>query len=212
MLAEDSPFRSSWWGVSLASEPDEGSFGPRDFRGLPPLPFALTGDLAWLAGQPQHEKWAVGAEPKGSLSDLLLATERLGVTLPPTFLTFLGNPSLQRRVRSATRCFVDLGPAPSPAGDGYLIRFLGDLRGSQFWYLYVTADGSDHAVVFSPVYYGGPEEDVDDEYDSGDIHFCAESFESFLGHYWLENEIHFARADGTPLPPGAREYLAMTRP
>jgi hypothetical protein len=55
------------------------------------------------------------------------------------------------RVRSNTDCFLDVCSEPirSQVGDGWLVRFLADSQGRIFWYLYLTPDGSDHAVVSS---------------------------------------------------------------
>jgi hypothetical protein len=136
------------------------------------------------------------------------------------------SPSLQGRIRSATDCYLDLCPEPirSPVGGGWLVHFLADSQGCIFWYLYLTADGSDHAVVSSPDFYsteyepsGDDEPDADDEEwedeepDPAAIRFCAESFEAFLCRFWLENEIVFAQGVKTPMPDVARQYIEQYR-
>jgi len=214
VLPQDSPFRPFWWGFGLQSvgvsgRPDVGTYGQYDFQDLPPVPFAMTGDLDWLAAQPAHDEWCVGAEPVAELPPLVAGCERLGLSLPPAFLAFMRTPALRQRIRSCTACFVDVGAAPvkAPAGDGYLVRFLADQQGCLFWYLFLTADGRDHAVVCSPDYYdSAPAEDDDRHPDA--VVFCGESFETFLCRYWLENEIWFADNDNTPMPDVGAEYIS----
>lgn len=216
MLAQDSPFRPYWWGVGLEDvgvdgRPDVGTYGRYEFGGLPPVPFTMSGDLAWLAGQPAHDEWSIGTEPVAELPALISTCERLGVALPPAFLIFVRTPEMQRRIRSCTACFVDVdaGPVSSPVGDGYLVRFLADQQGCLYWYLYLTADGRDHAVVCSPNFYGSTNASTGDD-DNGrphEIAFCGESFEAFLCRYWLENEIWFANDENTAMPDVGAEYI-----
>jgi hypothetical protein len=215
--AQDSPFRPYWWGVELegagvSSRPDVGTYGQYAYDVLPPVPFPMSGDLAWLAAQPTHDEWGIGESAVAELPQLVSACDRLGVGLPPAFLSFMRTPELQRRVRSSTACFIDVSPEPAraPRGDGYLIRFLADQQGCLFWYLFLTADGQDHAVVCSEDYYGPPDDD-EQEGDPDDIVFCGESFETFLCRYWLENEIWFADNDDTPMPAVATEYVDRYR-
>lgn len=221
VLPQDSPFRPYWWGIGLEgagvdSRPDVGTYGRYEFQDLPPVPFAMTGDLAWLAVQPAHDEWSIGTEPATELPALLSACERLGVSLPPAFLALMRTPTLQRRIRSCTACFVDVAAEPvrSPVGDGYLVRFLADQQGCLYWYLYLTADGRDHAVVCSADFYGSEDTYEAEEGDGTEpdaIVFCGESFETFLCRYWLENEIWFADNDDAPMPDVAAEYIRRYR-
>jgi hypothetical protein len=234
MLPASSPFPCHWWGTSLEDvglgdvRPDLGTYGRYGFGRLPPLPFPLTGDLSWLAAAPVHrnsiisnyysKKFAV--DNTGAIKLLRASAKRLGLPLPDAFTKFMETPALQERIRSSTDCFLDLcpEPVPSPLGGGWLVRFLDDSQGCHFWYLYLTADGSDHAVVTSPDLYNTPlapsehdeleDEDWEEDPDPKAIAFCAESFEAFLCRYWLENEISFAQCPvKTPMPETAREYI-----
>jgi hypothetical protein len=231
MLPENSPFPCHWWGPGLAvaglgeQRPDHAAYGRSEFERLPPLPFPTSGDFAWLAAAPAHRhsiRTKYGADIAGSFEFLRTSSDGMGVRLPDAFTKFMQTPSLQDRVRSATDCYIDLCPEPvrSPLGDGWLVHFLADSQGCLFWYLYLTADGSDHAVVTSPDYYSTPveplgdyesdsddEEWEEDEPDPAAISFCAESFEAFLARYWLENEILFAQCQKTPMPEAGRRYI-----
>ncbi|WP_238019063.1 hypothetical protein KZZ52_45900 [Dactylosporangium sp. AC04546] len=213
MLAQDSPFRPFWWGIGLedagvGGRPDVGTYGRYEFEDLPPVPFAMSGDLSWLSAQPEHGEWCVGEAPARELPELRSACARIGLALPPAFVRFMGSAQLQRRVRSCTACYVDLsrGPARAPAGDGYLVRFLADQQGCLYWYLFLTGDGRDHAVVCSSGFFDPLDYGDDDQPD--EVVFCGESFETFLCRYWLENEIWFADTDHTAMPAVGAEYLS----
>ena len=224
MQPVDSPFPLHWWGTSLENvgledvRPDVGTYGRYDFSALPPVPFDLHGDFTWLAVTPPHEEHNIGdeqaTENAQALKRLRQAADRLGIRLPVPFVTFMESPSLHQRIRSNTDCFLNLCPAlvRSPIGDGSLVRFLADSQGCIFWYLYLTRDGSDHAVVSSPSFYGTDEEQwEDEEQDSVEIVFCAESFEAFICRFWLENEIWFAEWQKIPMPDVGRAYIEQYR-
>jgi len=223
MHPADSPFPCRWWGTSLENaglkevRPDVGTYGRYEFARLPPVPFDLRGDFAWLITAPTHHGHIGGemaAENAQSLEELRAASLRLGLPLPEAFVKFMGSPALHVRIRSNSDCYLDLCPSPidSPKGDGRLIRFLADSQGCLFWYLYVRPDGSDHAVVSSPGFYGTDDEQwQDDEPDPADIVFCAESFEAFLCRFWLENEIWFAEWQKTPMPNVGLVYIEQYR-
>ena len=113
---------------------------------------------------------------------------------------------------------LDIGSAvaPSPIGGRYLIRFLSDSQGCLFWYLYLAANG-DHAVLSSSDLYGLPSEeqgfysylDVESHLTgrkAENISFAAESFEAFLGRFWIENEIWFAGYEKRENPIAGRQY------
>src|SRR5262249_57302143 len=122
--------------------------------------------------------------------------------------------TLPERSRSNSDCCRDLCPEPvrSPIGGGYLVRFLADSQGCIFWYLYLTPDGSDPAVVSSPGFYGTEAEQWQDEPpDPAEIVYSAESFEAFMCRFWLENEIWFAEYENTAMPAVGREYIERYR-
>jgi hypothetical protein len=235
MLQTDSPFPCYWWGTSFPSDdlaavrPDRGTFGRYDLAQLPPLPFSFSGDLDWLARAPAHRhnigrKYA--AEAPEAIRFLRSSAASLGVRLPDAFIKFAETPSLQERIRSVTDCYVDLCPEPirSPIGGGWLVHFLADSQSCLFWYLYLTENGSDHAVVASPDYYSTPvewtgdvegdgddEESEDESPDPSAIVFCAESFEAFLCRYWIENEIWIAQHMKLPMPEVFHQYVEVYR-
>jgi hypothetical protein len=223
MLPSESPFPCHWWGTSLEKaglgevRPDVGTYGRYGFDRLPPVPFEMGGDFAWLVPRPTFDHSIGderGSEVANTLPELQDAAARLGVHLPESFTKFMGSPELHRRVRSNTDCYLDLGDEPvrSPIGGGWLVRFLADSQGCIFWYLYLTPDGSDSAVVSSPDFYGTEAEQWQDEPpDPSEIVYSAESFEAFMCRFWLENEIWYAEWKKTPMPDVGCEYIERYR-
>ncbi len=222
MKPSDSPFPCHWWGTDLGDlvpesvRPEVFTYGRYAFEHLPPLPIDLRGDFGWLADARAHDRSVrcvaeeIATANAEAFASLRRSAVGAGVLLPETFAKFMGTPDLQVRVRSNTDCILDVCPelVRSPIGAGWLVRFLADSQGCVFWYLYLTADGSDHAVVSSPGFYGAPDEQWDEEPDPKELVFAAESFEAFLCRFWLENEIWFADYEKTPMPVEGREYLA----
>lgn len=223
MHPSQSPFPCHWWGTGLENaglglvRPSVSTYGLYDFNQLPPLPFEFKGDFAWLAAAPMRahhigsERVAANALTRPLLQD---AATRMGLRLPEPLMTFVADPALCQRVRSNTDCFLNLGvaPVPSPIGGGHLIRFLADSQGCIFWYVYLTPDGADHAVVSTPGFYGTESEQWQEEPpDPREIVFTAESFETFMCRFWLENEIWFAAYEKTPMPDAGRAYIEHYR-
>jgi hypothetical protein len=187
------------------------------FEKLPSLPCEIRGDFQWLLGAAEHRAH-IGqesvAENAQAIEPLAASMKARGLTLPSAFLRFVTDRALQARVRSNTDCYLDLAsfPFPSPTGAGHLIRFLSDSQGCLFWYLYLTPDGSDHAVIASPTYYAPPEEQwQEEECDPAETVFCAESFEAFICRFWIENEVWFAEYEKQPIPVLGQRYLESYR-
>jgi hypothetical protein len=224
MQPAESPFPSYWWGTSLEIaglgdvRPRVLTYGRYEFSALPPVPFAMRGELDWLVVAPVHHP-NVGvvkpAENVRAMEELQQAADWLWPHMPAAFVKFFKNPSLWQHIRSNTHCFLDLCPAPvrSPIGGGYLIRFLADSQACLYWYLYLAHDGLDHAVVATPGFYGTEEEPWRDEKEGNpaDIVFCAESFEVFLWRFWLENQIWFAAYEKTPQSDAGIAYIEQYR-
>jgi hypothetical protein len=190
-----------------------GTYGRYDFSPLPPLPFEMQGTFDWLANASTHESH-IGQERAvqncSALSSLHGRADENGITLPETFMKFTQTPSLHQRVRSNTDCFLDICPGliASPIGDGYLVRFLADSQGCVFWYLYIPGDGTKHAVVSSPAFYGTKAEQWRAyQHDDAEIVFSAESFEAFICRFWLENELWLCNYYGTPMPEACIKYI-----
>lgn len=214
MRAQESPFRPYWWatglsGLEVDARPDISTYGRYKFEDLPPVPFDMDGDLAWLARQPEQDECVIVGNAAEALGPLTAHGAEIGLPLPGAFIRFMASEALQRRVRSNTSCYLDLDTASVPVKGGRLVRFLADQQGCLFWYLFVTEDGADHAVVCSPDFFDSEEGEAADDVEA--ICFCAESFETFLCRYWLENEIWLAANDYGPMPEVGPEYIERYR-
>lgn len=223
MQSKDSPFPCFWWGIGLESiglenvRACDGTYGRYGFEQLPRLPFDMRGEFDWLDSEPVYQG-SISEERKteniASFIELRKNIEHVRLKLPAAFIKFFETPALQQRIRSNTDCYLDLcsEPISSPISDGYLIRFLSDSQGCIFWYLYLTKDGLDHAVVSSERFFGTKAEMWrDDEPPPEEIVFCAESLELFLCRFWLENKIWFSDHENEPMPDVGRKYIEAYR-
>lgn len=214
MRADETPFPVGWWGQGLDDvRPDVGTYGRYPHADLPPLPFEMRADFAWLRAQPARADNIAREKPAENAAALQALPQEAaarGLTLPPEFVEFFRSPELQDRIRSCTDCFLDLSPVfvPSPVADGFLLRFLADSQGCIFWYIYLLPGSSGHCVVASPDFYGAEAEQWQEEPpDPDQIIFCEESFERFLCRFWLENEIWYCGYEKRPVFAEGRRYL-----
>ena len=66
--------------------------------------------------------------------------------------------------------------------------------------------------IASSGFYGTESEEWQEEpSDPGEIVFSAESFETFMCRFWLENEIWFAGYEKKPMPDAGQEYIERYR-
>src|SRR5687768_9867010 len=111
MRVDETPFSAGWWGQGLGDvRPDVGTYGRYPHGALPPLPFELRGDFAWLRSQPPRSDNIARERPSenaDALSALPQEAAARGLTLPPEFVDFFRSPELQQRVRSCTDCALD---------------------------------------------------------------------------------------------------------
>jgi|688.fasta_scaffold195857_2 hypothetical protein len=222
MKPEEWHFGFGWWGTDLSNilvdvRPRVGTYGRYDFEMLPELPFELKGDFLWLEQAATPDDSIANDRNKfanlDSFFDLKEFCQKNAISLPESFVRFLESP-LRDKVRSNTDCYLSVCPEAivSPLGDGYLIRFLADSQGCIFWYLFLSKNCKDHAVLSSPAFYGTKEESPEDgEQDPNDLVFNAGSFEEFMCRYWLENEIWFADYEETQMPEAGEIYLQAYR-
>ncbi|HLK56200.1 MAG TPA: hypothetical protein VKU00_06535 [Chthonomonadaceae bacterium] len=199
-----------WWSIGLYGYRDcRGTYALFPYEGLPPIHQDLDEAFRWLEAEPLYENVTTVKVEDVDLKVLDQIVTLPDLRLPSTFTLFVRSPSLQKRIRSATGCHVDL-LQPIPIGEqerGYLLHFFSDHQGCLHWYLYVNAEG-DHCVLVSGYVYG---------YDKGtnrwicrvneeewaypsffellqekkEIWYCAPSFSEYLYRYWLENAIAF---------------------
>jgi hypothetical protein len=209
-------FEKSWLGADLGHyRPCDGTYQLYPYDSLPPLDEAqFTGAFDWL----RPDSPALTADPfaehrpgKRAFDTTALAASLApaGLTLPPAFVTFMGDADLQAQVPSCTACEWDLAEAavPSPVEDGaYLIRFLRDQQDVAFWYLNLTPTAA--AVVCSPILFGDIDLTGRDDEVVANTWWSAPHFEQFVYRFWIENTLWFNLDGGeADLTPEERAYL-----
>lgn len=177
---------------------------------LPPIPFELDDDFAWLMSHGTvHAEDGLHRYER----DIQPSTaERLALEahmqLPSSFRRFMSSPELQSRVRSCTDCYLDpgerivetIGTIP-----GSLVHFLSDSQSCAHWYLHILRSG-EVGVLESEDLYCYEIEHSDwienpacrlERIDLSGLNFayCAPSFSDFLYRFWIENEIWYALED-----------------
>ncbi len=177
-------------------------------------------DLNWLEGEAEKAKWSVadeGAAPVRPLTAAGLEAVAAGLPVPPSLRLLAERPELQRRIRSATACYLDLGDfaVATTAEDGYLIHVLSDQQWVLHWLLYFDARGGE-AVLTSrepigfdlPASWPAPPCVIPVGSGAIELEVCADSFAEFLYRFWIENEIYFAHRQSRALSPAAVAYAA----
>ncbi|NUM45255.1 MAG: hypothetical protein HUU38_11170 [Anaerolineales bacterium] len=200
------PFPTGWMSFDLGPyRPCDGTYCFYEYETLPPLEETFRGEFQWLLNPqtgPDDRLRAImdihKQVPSGKIEEklhrLLAEAPTLGLTLPDSFVRFMGSPALHDEIPSCTACYFDLPEkiVKSPVGDGYIIRFLNDQQDVLLWYLYLTPDG-DHFVFVSNIFFDDADlSEVPEERILGALAYCAPDFETFLYRYWLENTIWFS--------------------
>lgn len=190
----------------------------------PSIGHHLNGDLAWLEARPSFEEWAITQDENGAHTRVqaLPALEKLLAHRPvdPVFKMFIGRADLQRKVRSFTGCYLDLGDIVVPidnTGDA-LVHFLSDQQWSRHW-LVCCGEGPRMGTVYSAdLPYGfdtsgwGEEDPMPTSTPAAfaGLEVCADSFEEFLYRFWVENEVAFAVTENREITdPYLQEYAQL---
>lgn len=176
----------------------------------------LDGSYAWLPDPGRDLEWSISKSPgcpafdPRSIDRLREEAAASGITLPAPLIAFL---SSERRhwIRSATGCWLELPTrlVEVPGTDAVAIRFLNDQQGVLFWYVAISPDGEERAVLASNDLFDSPERWLEGE-DTRTV-ICAPRIEAFLLRFWIENEIWFRSKEHDPLTQVQREYLERRR-
>lgn len=159
----------------------------------------------WLDGKPAHDHH-MGLEREEFLQAELIRLEQecnaLGLSLPPAFVLFMGNPTLHKSFRSINAGFFDLRkpPVKCPLSDGYLIPFISDQQYCHFYFLHLLPDSDEYDILWADDLYCGAlyaspqdfESDYKDEFDPRELYLCNTDFERFLRCHFAEHEAWFA--------------------
>lgn len=171
------------------------------FAWLPPLRGA---DLALDFDESRPENLA-------RLARLFQETDRLGLTVPESFVSFVSRPELHCRVPICTECYLEIPERvieSMPGTNGYLLRFMNDQQLMLLWYLYLRPDGDHGIVVGNPQWRDEPQgSTIEGMYEVKEQLLCAPDFESFIYRFWLENSVWYALSEGRALTPPLQAYL-----
>jgi hypothetical protein len=217
-----SPGSHDLWG---RPEPRGRIYKAVPYEALPTLSRPLE-PFAWLRLSPirgVREQLKVGADgetplprPVGRMvEEIVAAAKREGLTVPPSYATFMNDASLHERVPTCSGCYLDVPTklVALPGGQpGKLLRFLNDQQCGVLWYLHLTADGGCSVACAEPANDDedeGEGETLDDFMKLGDVARCAASFEEFVHRFWMENTLWFSLYEKTraPLTPEQQAYV-----
>lgn len=160
-----------------------------DYNKLPPIEIELDENFNWLKSYPERldkKNWEYDFSEK--LEKLQQEAKSKGIVIPKSFLNFMADGSLIRRIRSNTDCFFEFGDFIEEVPDTNGINFIHFMSDSQYcglWYLCIDKKGNNCVVISGNLYGHEYKEDVDNEIG----YFCAPSFEEFIFRFWIENEI-----------------------
>jgi hypothetical protein len=141
----------------------------------------------------------------------------IGLGLPESLKAFARRPELQRRIRSVTACYLDLGDvAVRTTAPGQLVHFLSDQQWCLHWLVYADGSGCESVLVTDvPIGFdiaeawGEPVPEVVPLDGSFRLEVCADSFGEFLYRFWIENELWWALRRGGKLPPHLAAYAGQ---
>lgn len=207
-----------------------GMYASVPWEALPPIG-PCDGSFAWLLPLPPGIKgmdnamWELEGEAnvRAHLAALDTEARALGARLPAEFVRFMTTPSLFGRVLSCTGCYFDLRgdsdggdddddgggdagrtalvPISGHSGNARLVCFMSELARS--WYLLL--DGAEPPRVVTGWH------NPDDGFHLVDLTVCADSFETFIRRFWIENLLWFRHHAGEPADGELRAYLDEAR-
>lgn len=185
------------------------TYAAYDASSVPRAPADLDG-WAWLRSAPSRQGGSTMAEPsEAAACDLSLEAIQgmLGDAAPLDLLRFAEDPSLRRRMWSATDSYYDLGQRLEAVDGGRLLHLVSDSQWVQHWSLFLGHDGVT-AVVVSPFPVGFDLDDDEFRDEGSEPVRCAATFSEFSWRWWMDNEI-FRRThlDRLPLSEAQHDYV-----
>jgi hypothetical protein len=232
-LAEDgdtghplAPLPRTWWFPSIPGyRTDTRATYVRHNLDDQPRIEALDDQLSWLEADAEKPEWSIdhsdGGGPVRALTPAALDAVSRGLPLPASLRLLAQRRDLQRRIRSATACYLDLGDfrTPTTANGGYLIHLLSDQQWCRHWLLYLDTAGNEAvATSTEPIGFDLPDDwpplpqPVPADGSTVNLEVCADSFAEFLYRFWIENEVWYALHEGRASTQEAASYAAQLSP
>jgi len=211
----------AWWFPGLPGYRPDGERETYVRHGLDEQPgVPVREDLGWLEDEAEKAEWGIAGgdtPPERALTPGGLEAVAAGLPVPPSLRLLAERPELQRRIRSATACYLDLGhfAAATDIDDGRLIHVLSDQQWVRRWLLYLDEAGGEAVLTSAepvgfdlPADWPSPPSVLPVASGQADLEVCADSLAEFLYRFWIENEIYFAVGEGRALSPAAARYAA----
>jgi hypothetical protein len=218
-----------WWFPSLSGLREGGSatYLPWDLDDQPPV-INYSDGFDWLEREPEKSEWTIDKADPGAqsraLSSAELRTIPVAGKLPTSLLAFAQRTELQRRIRSATAAYLDLGDfaAPTSVEGSVLLHLLSDQQWCRHWLLYLDSAGGESVLTSTaPIGFRLPADWADEPGapelppvvipldGTVDLDVCADSFAEFLFRFWVENEIFFELQGRAQLTGQVAAYAAQ---
>lgn len=171
-------------------------------------------DWAWLSAGPMRDDGYMATACEYAERDLSAAGLRqmLGTDPPEDLHRFVADPSLRRRMWSATDSYFDLGHFAQTVDGGRLLHVVSDSQWVMHWSLFL-GDAGEEAVVASPFPTGFnlEPEDLDAYAEEPEWSVvCADTFAEFAWRWWMDNEI-FRQANLDRLPLSSEQHQYVTQ-
>jgi hypothetical protein len=217
-----------WWfppaaGLLRPSPEKPTTYGKYDLDAQPHVPHPDP-ELSWLADEPPVSEWSLDssdATPQRRLARSELFSVLDGLEPPRALAALAEQPELQRRLRSFTGCYFDLGHHAVPTQEcELLLHLVSDQQWVRHWLVLLLHDGSSPVVSTTlPIGFDLPDDwgqspgedpvpDVVAVDGSSDLTLTGDSVEEFLYRLWVENEIAFRTREGRALSEPLRAYAA----
>jgi hypothetical protein len=228
MTIQNTAFQRGWWSFGIEGIRESPStYSLFDYDTLPKIEVPSLDDASqWL---PPLEPWLdeimseyrPGEEEREHYQikyiNMVASANRLNISLPADFHTFMQSLELQDRIPSCTACYFDISNEvlPSPFDDGgYFVRFLNDQQWVMLWYLYIDRNGN-YTIVNSPYSFDPEYQNYEDTGEFAvtltdmqkETRICAPNFTTFIYRFWLENQIWFALNENKSLSIEQEEYI-----
>lgn len=213
----------TWWfpsapGLDRRRGINNGTYWAYPLDDQPSVSHLADATLSWLEDQPVAAEWGLDdtdATPMTPLTPEAMQALTESWHAPEALTLLARRRHLQRRIRSFTGCYFDLGEKTVRAGDGMLFHFLSDQQWVRHWLVLLDGNGSSPVISSTlPIGFHGTDDDEELPVHavvpldgSVDLTVAADSVEEFLVRFWLENEIAFRVADAEPLTEAFAGYV-----
>ncbi len=221
-------FKTAWDYIDLKGiREEESTYYMFTYENLPPIPYKLDNNFLWLKPFKRYDSFQIegleqtdkiinrdddGVDLSKELITLQAQAFDFGFELPPELVYFLTTPELNKKIKSPTACYFDVGECiekiETETETYFLMRFMMDQQSVLFWYLCFNSEG-EYCIISTPKSYGSQSskrenDDLrreileNDNFKKEDLevihlvgYYCASSFKEFIYRINLENNLWY---------------------